>query len=608
MNAICGLLAAGAEDGPSGVRPMLDALPGAAEPAAVWTDGIIALGGAARCVTVDSRSSLALVADVRLDDRPGLCDALDVPRHERDGLADGALVLKAYQRWGQACTPRLLGDYAFALWDAARRTLFCARDHIGAKPFYYARTPGGFAFACTVEGVLAAPGVDGDLDELSVAEHLSGIALFSNTRTFFKAVRKLPPEHTLAVDCAEPSCQVAAPVRHWHPEQAPRLPPATDDQYAEEFLTLYRQAVADRLRGPDPIGVHVSGGLDSSSVALLAAAQLRREGRPLPLAFSWLPDLAGQPPKPEYAKEYALIDAVCAKGGLQVRHCTTNPDHTVALLGCDGAVPGAMLGNEDIVQRHAAAQGIRVLLSGWGGDEGASFNGRGSLESMLLRGHWAGLAAACRAKGVGPRRLLMDHVLPLISPALMLELKRLRRGKPRRARRGFADPAFRRQLRPRPERVARYLDPRRSQLQLLGFGHLAGRMEDWAAAGARRGIEYRYPLLDRRVLEFALGLPPEQFQRGGCSRLLMRRALRTVLPPVVCWHLKEADPARADAVRSAFVAALPTIHERLRTLSTPPTRARYVDMESLLAYLTAAHVRAGHRNTQAYNALAFLDW
>lgn len=76
------------------------------------------------------------------------------------------------------------------------------------------------------------------------------------------------------------------------------------------------------------------------------------------------------------------------------------------------------------------------------------------------------------------------------------------------------------------------------------------------------------------MLEFALGLPPEQFQRGGCSRLLMRRALRTVLPPVVCWHLKETDPARADAVRAAFVAALPTIHERLRTLSTPPTRAR----------------------------------
>ena len=608
MNAICGLLAAGALHAPSAAGAMLEALPGGANPAARWTDGIIALGGAERCQAVDARSSLALVADVRLDDRPALCDALDVPRRERDGLGDAALVLKAYARWGRDCANHLLGDYAFAIWDAAHKTLFCARDHIGAKAFYYARTSGGFAFASMVEGVLAAPGVDGGLDELTVAEHLTGIASFSNTRTFYQAIAKLPPGHTLTVHCDEGACRVAAPVRHRHPDQAPRLPPATDDQYAEEFLALYSQAVADRLRGPDPCGVHVSGGLDSSSVALLAAGQLRREGRPLPLAFSWLPDLAGQQPKPEYANEYARIDAVCTKGGLQVRHCATSADHTLALLRRDCTLPGAMLGNEDVVQRHAAAQGIRVLLSGWGGDEGASFNGRGTLESMLLRSQWWRLAAACRATGTGPRRLLMAHVLPLISPALMLELKRLRRGKPRRTRRGFADPAFRRRLRPRPEPVARYLDPRRSQLQLLGFGHLAGRIEDWAAAGARHGIEYRYPLLDRRVLEFALGLPPGQFQRGGCSRLLMRRALRTVLPPEVCWHPKKADPARADPIRDALVAALPTIGERLRARTTPPERARYVDMERLLAYLTAARVRAGHRNTQAYNALAFLDW
>ena len=267
-----------------------------------------------------------------------------------------------------------------------------------------------------------------------------------------------------------------------------------------------------------------------------------------------------------------------------------------------------MLGNEDIVQRHAAALGVRVLLSGWGGDEGASFNGRGTLEFMLLRGRWWRLAVACRIGGIGPRRLLIDHALPLIAPALMLELRRLRRGKLLRRRRGFAEASFRRRLRPRPEPVLRYLNPRRSQLRLLDFGHLSGRIEDWAAAGARRGIEYRHPLLDRRVLEFVLGLPPEQFPCDGLSRLLMRRALRTVLPPEVCWNIKKADPARADAVRDALVAALPAINEVLAARSTPPARARYVDMARLLANLSVARVRAGHQNTQAYNALAFLDW
>ena len=605
MHAICGLL--GASIGLPALRTMRAALPGGAEHADEWTDGAVALGGAAGCLAFDPGASLTVVADVRLDDRPALCDTLDVPRHERDGVTDGALVLKAYLRWGQDCANHLLGDYAFAVWDATTRTLFCARDHIGARPFYYAQTPGGFAFASAVESVLAAPGVADDFDELSVAEHLTGIALLSTTRTFFKAVGKLPPAHTLAVDCAK-DARAAAPVRHWHPEHAPRLPRATDEQYAEEFLALYSQAVADRLRGPDPIGVHVSGGLDSSSVAALAARQLRNAGRPPPLAFSWLPDLAGRPPKPEHAKEYALVDAVAAKAGLQVQHCAMDRDDIIDLLRRDGTFPGAMAGTEDVVQRTAAAQGVRVLLSGSGGDEGASFNGRGTLEAMLLRGQWMRLAKACRARGTSPRRLLMDHVLPLIAPGLMLELRRLRRGKPLRRRRGFAKPAFRRRRRPQPEPIPRYLGVRRAQLALLQGTHLSARIEDWAASGTRHGIEYRYPLLDRRVMEFALGLPPEQFQRGGHSRLLMRQALREVLPPEVCWHTSKADPARLDALRDAQVLALPAIGEGLAARTTPPARAVFLDMEALLANLSPARIRAGQRNVQAYNALSFLDW
>ena len=620
MDTICGLLGTHSTDAPSGISAMLAALPGGGKHFDEWTDGTVAFGGrrpsppaggehrAPGCLAFDPCRGLAVVADVRLDDRQALCAALGVPRRERHEVADAALVLKAYAHWGEECANHLLGDYAFAVWDAKVRALFCARDHVGARPFYYADTPGGFAFASTVESVLAAPGVGGDFDERSVAEHLTGIALFSTTRTFLEAVRKLPPGHTLTVHSTENVCRVDSPARYWHPERAPRLPPATDDQYAEEFLALYSRAVADRLRGPDPIGVHVSGGLDSSSVAVLAARQLRREGRPPPLAFSWLPPLGDRPPKPEHAKEYALIDAVCAEAGLQVRHCATDADHTAALLRRDCTLPGSMLGNEDIVQRYAAAHGTRVLLSGWGGDDCASFNGRGTLEQLLLRGRWWQLAAACRAAGIGPRRLFVNHVLPLVAPALMLELRRLRRGKPLRARRGFADPTFRQRLRPRPEPVPRYSSPQRSQLQLLALGHLSLRIEDWAAAGTHRSIEYRHPLLDRRVLEFALGLPPEQFQRGRWDRLPMRRALRTVLPPEVCWNTKKADPARADAVLDAFIAALPAIREQLVDRITPPARARYVDMARLLASLDASHIRAGHRNVQVYNALAFLDW
>ena len=215
---------------------MLGGLPGDDKHPNEWTDGTVALGGKARtgakprsspsCVAFDGHSSLALVADVRLDDRRSLCDALGIPHPERQQVADAALVLGAYARWRRDCADHLLGDYAFAVWDANERSLFCARDHAGARPFYYALAPAGFAFASTVEGVLAAPGVRDDLDELSVAEHLTSIGLLSTTRTFFKAVAKLPPGHTLTVDCSGDACRVAAPMRYWRPEHAARLPPS----------------------------------------------------------------------------------------------------------------------------------------------------------------------------------------------------------------------------------------------------------------------------------------------------------------------------------------------------------------------------------------------
>ena len=193
---------------------------------------------------------LAVAADARLDDRDALCGALGVPPAARGGLADGDLILRAWRRWGRDCPNHLLGDYAFAVWDAAKRTLFCARDHVGARPFYYAWTPSGFVFAGAVEGVLAAPGVSGELDEESVAEHLTGIALLTTTRTFFKAVRKLPPGHTLTVDCdslrqgASSLRSPARPERYWRPEHAPRA----------------RGGLRRCVRGGVPGGLHAGGG------------------------------------------------------------------------------------------------------------------------------------------------------------------------------------------------------------------------------------------------------------------------------------------------------------------------------------------------------------
>ena len=578
-------------------------LPGDGPVRSLCAEGEVRFGcraAEAASLCVDRAAGVWLAADARLDDR----DGLGVANGERGTLADADLILRAWLRWGQDCPRHLLGDYAFALWDARRRTLFCARDHIGARPFYYALPGAGIVFASAVEAVLAVPGVSHALDEAVVASHLTKGPI-DDSRTFFAAVRKLPPGHALSVEWTAPGRRRTHIVRHWRPEQTPVAAPASDDAYAEQFRHLYAQAVRDRLRGCEAgsVGTHLSGGLDSSSIAVYAARELKAQGQPPPLAFDWLPALEDAPPKPEHAREYALVDAVCAQEGLQVVHGAPSAAAVLDVLQRDGALPGVHAYiNEELVQRHAAARGVRVLLSGWGGDECVSFHGRGHRQHLLLSGRWRQLAAECSDQDEAAVRFLLRVALPLLHPALPDILKRLRQGLPVR-RRWLIDPAFARRAKP-PVAWGREIGVRRSQLGLLQAGHLADRIEGWAASGARRGIEYRYPLLDRRLLEFALGLPPEQFRRGRWGRWLFRHGCTPMLPAEVCWNRSKRDPARSEPLRDAIAEALPAIRQRLA--AHPPARASYVDMPRLRERLDAERFRSQPEGP-VMRALQFLD-
>ena len=590
-------------------------LPGAGTPRSFCVGGEVSFGcreaaassgGGAKSLCVDLAAGVWLAADARLDDRDALCDALGVAVTERGTLADAELILRAWLRWGDDCPRHLFGDYAFALWDVRRRTLFCARDHIGARPLYYALPGEGIVFASAVEAVLAVPGVSHALDEAEVASHLARGPI-DDSRTFFAAVRKLPPGHALCVAWTPQGSRRTRVVRWWHPEQTPLAVPASDDAYAEQLRHLYAQAVRDRLRGCEAgtVGAHLSGGLDSSSIAVYAARELKAQGHPPPLAFDWLPALEDAPPKPEHAREYALVDAVCVQEGLQVVHGALSAADVVDVLRRDGALPGVHIHvNEEIVQRHAAARGVRVLLSGWGGDECVSSNGLGHWQHLLLSGRWRQLAAECRDQEEAAVRFLVRIALPLVHPRLPVTLMRLRDGLPVR-RRWLIDPAFARRAKPPAASVWRAIGVRRTALGLLQAGHLVDRIEGWAASGARRGIEYRYPLLDRRLLEFALGLPPEQFRRGRWGRWLFRHAHTRMLPPEVCWNRDKSDPARSDPLRDAIGEALPAIRQRLA--SHPPARASYVDMPRLREHLETERFRSQPEGP-VMRALWFLDF
>ena len=179
-------------------------------------------------------------------------------------------------------------------------------------------------------------------------------------------------------------------------------------------------------------------------------------------------------------------------------------------------------------------------------------------------------------------------------------------------------PEFAHRVRPFRRRNWFRAGVRRSQLARLQSGIVTMRLENWAASGATHGLEYRYPLLDRRLLEFALGLPPEQFKRPEAQRWLMRHALSPqapcahsgapVLPPQVCWRSPKADPARVDALYGALVGALPLIREEIAA-SPSPSRACYIDVPRLLEHLDLSRFEGAQPPLlRIFNAVNFLDF
>ena len=622
MAAICGIVR---RDGgpPERVDAMLAAMAPYGAGITSWTDAGVSLGRRyAADAGADPRhapalqpdaSGIVVVAAARLDDREALCDALGLPPAARAAHDDRALISKAYRRWGGDCPNHLLGDYAFALWDGKRRSLFCARDHIGARPLYYAETRRGFVFGSDVEAVLAGPDVGRALDEFTVGMHLmgkEGEALY--THTFFEAVRRLPPGHGLVVEDGAVRLR-----RHWRPEDVPPAAPASDDDHAEAFLDLYARAVKDRLRGPGRIGVHLSGGLDSSSVAVLAARELRRQGRPPPPAFTWLPQPGEEPPEERHAWEYEAVAAVAGQEGLQVLYGAPAGADVLAYLAKDPAFPHARVSvNESVLQREAVAHGVRVLLTGFGGDQGISCNGRGHYAGLLLNGRWAALCTEARARGDNPLRLAAGTALRLLpyGHRLIGLRNRLRdrlQGIPVRRRLSFIHPAFARERRLPRKSLYWPTSVRNGQLAQLRNKPTVRYLDELTAAGVRHGLEYRHPLLDRRVLELALSLPPEQFRRGPTTRYLMRHALdlKAVLPPAVCWNESKSDPARTDAGIAAGIEALASMRQRLAARAAPPHRARYVDMPRLVEWLDPTEIgEHTFRSGAVIRALRFLDW
>ncbi|MEP6958269.1 MAG: asparagine synthase (glutamine-hydrolyzing) [Nitrospirota bacterium] len=493
----------------------------------------------------DETGNLCLALDGRIDNRDDLGLSLDAAGFHLRADTDAELMLRAYQRWGEHCPEHVIGDFALVVWDGPRRKLFCARDILGLKPFYYCLQGATFCWASEIPPLFEQETTPRRPNEAMIAEFLTGTVV-TNSETVYEGILRLEPAHTLVIRQDRNETR-----RYWAIDPHRRIAYANDDDYAQHFHELFNTAVQCRLRSHGPIGLELSGGLDSSSVVSLLQAfsrttpQDRDRFQTFSLVFPGLP-----------CDERPFIDDVTAQGSFPAHRIRPQAP---ALSGFLNDVlryqdlpdhPNGAMGNS--LRALAQQQGCRVLLTGSGADEwltGSFFHYADLLRSLkigtLLRRLHADRPLYCdyTSRDLFSAPLVQFGLLPLIPQSCRNVGKWLLRRTPVP---DWVSPEFwrRTHIQDRIRRASFAPSfPSYAQQDLFrstthGLGIHGIEMDERASSSF--ALEKRHPFNDRRIIEFALALPEAQRWRDK-PKFILRKAMGGLLPTSVHERVLKAD-------------------------------------------------------------------
>jgi asparagine synthase (glutamine-hydrolysing) len=513
----------------------------------VWAEGPIGFGHAMLRTTreaIAERQPLSLdgefwiTADARLDGREELRAALEkAERRVTKDATDPELILHAYAAWNSDCVRHLRGDFAFAIWDRRRESLFCVRDHFGVKPFYYADLDGQFVFSTVQDCVRLHPDVSHQLNETAIGDFLLFGMNGEMATTPFRDVQRLAPSHTLLISREEFLLR-----RYWTPPVDGRIRYRHAHEYVEHFQVLLEAAVNDRLR-TDAVGILLSGGLDSGAIASVARTLSKKSAPPIDLRAytvvyeSLIPDTDG-PYANETAEFLKIPSQRLALDHLQPFDSWDRRDWTWPEPAEDPFFAGLL------DQFELISQDCRVALFGEGCDNLMHFEMWPHAKDLAGRRQWAQLLNEMRqyaSRRPSPwasvqRRIrnLFDKELkkqvfpPWIAPDFAHRLRLDERWKD-----GLAgSPSERHPILPRGH----------ASLSAPGWTYL---FEHQNPGVTRRPVEVRYPFLDLRIVEYLLAIPPFPW---FFEKALLREAMVVRLPESV--RRRPKTPLAVDPLRA----------------------------------------------------------
>ena len=528
------------------VQRMLDGCPDhSIDGQAIWLDASVALAHQHFFIKpedhlddqpiADDAAHLVLSADLRLDNRVELMNALGLHGEERH-IGDAQLLLHAYRRWETECPKHLLGDFAFIVWDNDKRQMFAAVDPLGQRGLFYTLQRDVFIVASDILHVLAHPAATARLNESKIAEYLNCDS--SNVEdTYYEEVYQCPPAHCLLVNCNS-----MRKWQYWELDPHRRIRYRYDHEYAEHWLSLVTEAVRCRLSSTAPIGLSLSGGLDSTTIAAVVA-QLRMQNESLVPSFHCYSYVFDELMS---CDERVYIAPLVEQYGLDVTYLLADDAWTLNdfaewpverdLIWADAYY---WLNYRVLVA--AKQSGCRLLLTGDYGDllyEGGHYWAADMIRGLrvrdavhVLRRKRNQFAWRSEVLDAGIKALLPDE---LKQPVRRLRLRSHREEYP------FPFPGFHpnfiagtglRDHWPKQVQVTRGVrSDRRVRMDVILDRGGAQGIQSSRRLHHRFGLERTAPFYDRRLVELATALPAYQLGKPGRSRCIMRDAAGGLLP------------------------------------------------------------------------------
>lgn len=511
----------------------------------ILVDGAAGLGGCLLATTPEDRheqlprddGDILVTADARIDNRDELISRL-ADRVGGSPVTDSELIAAAYREWGRDCPEQLVGAYAFAVWDVDNKRLFCARDHIGIRPFYYYCSEDVVAFASEIKALLVPDAVPEELDERRLGEHLR--SLFPDTeRTFYSAISRLSPAHWMTVGIEQ-----TRRGRYWSVDPSRRIELPSDEAYEDAFREIFAEAVRCRLRSIDDVGSKLSGGIDSSSVTCMARHLMDDDLATYSVCFEGVPA----------ANEREYAEAVVDQGGVDptfIDGTAVSPmvdfEEVLRVQDQPTLTPNYFLDWE--VAQEAKRRGNRVVLTGFDGDRTLSHSNRYladllcDLRPLTFLKELQGLVD----KSNHDRKSAVWHeVLVPLTPKPIKRVYKSVRGAESNGTHPVIDETFESRVglddytpwEPNGEAESH---AHQYHLRQLTAPILTATLEFIDHTVAAHGIEQRHPFCDRRLMEFCLAVPTDQKSNEGLSRSLIRRALEDLLPESIRYRATKAD-------------------------------------------------------------------